>query len=52
MLHLMQAWAGGEYSSVSNAHLVLIVGAVVYFPMPTDLVPDFIPDWDSWTTRR
>ena len=42
MLHLMQAWAGREYSSVSHANLVLIVGAVVYFLMPTDLVPDFI----------
>ena len=42
MLRLMQAWVGGEYSNVSNANLVLIVGAVVYFLMPTDLVPDFI----------
>ena len=42
MLHLVQAWAGGAYSGVSNANLVLIVGAVVYFLMPTDLVPDFI----------
>ncbi len=26
----------------SNANLVLIVGAVVYFLMPADLVPDLI----------
>ena len=31
-----------EYSGVSNANLVLIVGAAVYFLMPVDLVPDFI----------
>ena len=42
MLHLVQAWARGEYSGVSSKNLVLIVGAVVYFLMPTDLVPDFI----------
>ena len=42
MLHLVQAWARGEYSGVSGKSLVLIVGAVVYFLMPTDLVPDFI----------
>ena len=42
MLQLMQAWAGGAYSGVSKVNLVLIVGAVVYFLMPTDLIPDFI----------
>ena len=42
MLHLVQAWAGGAYSGVSKVNLVLIVGAVVYFLMPTDLIPDFI----------
>ena len=42
MLRLVRAWAKGEYSGVSKANLVLIVGAVVYFLMPTDLIPDFI----------
>ena len=42
MLHLVHAWAGGAYTGVSKVNLVLIVGAVVYFLMPTDLVPDFI----------
>jgi len=42
MLHLIQAWAKGEYSGVSTANLVLIVGAVVYFLMPADFIPDFI----------
>ena len=42
MLHLIQAWARGAYSGVSKVNLVLIVGAVVYFLMPTDLIPDFI----------
>ena len=42
MLLLVQAWARGAYSGISRVNLVLIVGAVVYFLMPTDLVPDFI----------
>ena len=42
MLHLVQAWLSRQYSGVSYANLVLIVGAIVYFLMPTDFVPDFI----------
>ena len=42
MLDLLRAWASGTYSGVANANLLLIVGAVVYFLMPADLVPDFI----------
>ena len=41
-LDLLRAWARREYSDVSNTNLVLLVGAVVYFLMPADLVPDFI----------
>lgn len=43
LLRLIQAWMKGNYSNVSKANLVLIVGAVVYFLMPIDVVPDFIP---------
>lgn len=42
MLELLRAWAGGTYTGVASANLLLIVGAVVYFLMPADLVPDFI----------
>ncbi len=42
MLDLLRAWARGTYPGVANANLLLIVGAVVYFLMPADLVPDFI----------
>ena len=42
MLELLRAWAGGTYAGVASANLLLIVGAVVYFLMPADLVPDFI----------
>lgn len=43
MLALPWAWAKGEYSDVSNANLLVIVGAVLYFLTPIDLVPDFVP---------
>ncbi len=43
MLALPWAWAKGDYSGVSNANLVVIVGAVLYFLTPIDLVPDFVP---------
>ena len=42
MLGLLKAWANGAYPGVSKTNLLLIAGAVVYFLMPTDLLPDFI----------
>ena len=42
MLDLLAAWANGAYPGVSKTNLLLIAGAVVYFLVPTDLLPDFI----------
>ena len=42
MLDLLKASATGAYHGLSKASLLLIAGAVVYFLMPTDLLPDFI----------
>ena len=42
MLGLLKAWATGTYQGPSKTNLLLIAGAVVYFLMPTDLLPDFI----------
>ena len=42
MLDLLKASATGAYPGLSKANLLLIAGAVVYFLMPTDLLPDFI----------
>ena len=42
MLDLLRAWANGTYQEISKANLLLIAGAVVYFLIPTDLLPDFI----------
>ena len=42
MLALLKACATGTYK-VSKPTLLLITGAVVYFLMPVDAIPDFIP---------
>jgi len=42
LLDLAQAWASGNYRGVARSNLVLVVGAVVYFLNPFDLVPDFL----------
>ena len=42
MLDLLKASATGAYPGPSKANLLLIAGAVVYFLVPTDLIPDFI----------
>ena len=33
----------GKYRAFSNASLLLIVFALLYFVTPTDVIPDFIP---------
>ena len=42
MFDLLKAWAKGRYKGISAAKLLWITGAVVYFLMPVDLIPDFI----------
>ena len=40
LLRLMKAWALRSYERVPWTSLLLITGAVVYFVMPIDLIPD------------
>ena len=40
MLRLLLQWANRSYRRVSWTPLVFIVGAVLYFVLPTDLIPD------------
>jgi uncharacterized membrane protein YkvA (DUF1232 family) len=40
---LLRAWAQGKYRVVPWKTLTLVLGAVIYFVNPFDLVPDFIP---------
>ena len=45
MLRLLRAWASGRYRDVPWNSLLSIIAAVIYFVMPTDLVPDFVLGW-------
>lgn len=40
---LISAWAAGEYREIPVGSLVMIVGAVIYFVSPIDILPDFLP---------
>lgn len=40
MLRLLVRWANRSYRHVSWTPLVFIVGAVLYFVLPTDFIPD------------
>ena len=41
-LRLLRAYASGRYKNIPWASLLSIIAAVVYFVMPTDLIPDFL----------
>ncbi len=40
---LVQAAVAGEYKGLSGKRLALIIGALIYFASPVDIIPDFIP---------
>lgn len=42
MLRMAKAWALREYSTVPWKALVYIVGAIIYFVNPIDLIPDML----------
>jgi len=43
MFELLRAYIKGDYRNIPYASLLLIVGAILYFVLPTDAIPDFIP---------
>lgn len=42
LFRMVRAYGKSDYRSISWTNIVLVVGAIVYFVMPIDLVPDFI----------
>jgi len=42
-VRLVQATVRGEYTGLSSKNLMLIVGAIIYYISPIDLIPDIIP---------
>ena len=43
IFRLVKAYAKGEYREVSPKSILLLTGGLLYFLMPVDLIPDFIP---------
>ncbi len=43
MLRMLRAYISGEYREIPWKSLLMIVGSLIYFLMPLDLIPDFIP---------
>lgn len=42
LIRLVSAWARGEYRQVPVASIIAALGALIYFLMPLDAIPDFI----------
>ncbi|WP_223702474.1 YkvA family protein [Sutcliffiella deserti] len=42
MMELIKAYIKGDYRNIPYGSLVLIVGAIIYFVMPIDAVPDVL----------
>lgn len=42
LTRLVRAWINGSYRDVSTQTKVLVLGGLLYFLSPIDLVPDFI----------
>lgn len=43
MYYMLQSYIKREYTAIPIGTLIAIVGAVLYFVSPFDLIPDFIP---------
>ena len=43
LLRMLRAYVNGEYRQIPWKSLLMIIGSLIYFLMPLDLIPDFIP---------
>jgi uncharacterized membrane protein YkvA (DUF1232 family) len=42
LVDLVKAYSKGEYRQVTKSTIITVIGAILYFVSPIDLVPDFI----------
>jgi uncharacterized membrane protein YkvA (DUF1232 family) len=42
LIQMVRSWAVGDYNQVPWKSIVLLVGGIIYFLNPVDLIPDFI----------
>ena len=42
LVRLMNAWVRADYREVPRSSIVVVVAGILYFVVPSDLVPDFI----------
>ena len=43
LLRMMRAYAQGSYKEIPWRTMLVLLAAIIYFLMPLDLIPDFIP---------
>lgn len=43
LLRMLRSYINGEYRHIPWKSLLMIIGALIYFLMPIDLIPDIIP---------
>lgn len=43
IFRLVRAWANGQYKDISLEAVIILIGAIIYFLMPIDAIPDVIP---------
>ncbi len=43
MMRMLRSYISGEYREIPWKSLLMIIGALLYFMMPIDMIPDFIP---------
>lgn len=43
MFSMAKDWITGKYKDVSFTTMITILGGIIYFLSPIDIIPDFIP---------
>lgn len=43
LMRMLMAYINGTYREIPWKSLVMIIGSLIYFLMPLDIIPDFIP---------